>query len=73
MTTIMHGVGECAEGYPVELDESTGRPCIVALNEGQMNSTSVDLWQLLEWLRSHRPDLLNSPPTPAKPLAESET
>jgi hypothetical protein len=50
---IMDGVREYAEGDPVELhiDRGTGRLVVVATNEAGYASTSVDLNDLLEWLK----------------------
>ena len=71
--TIMEGVTEYAEGYPVELIKKIGiyesatpvekwvghgRLVIQALNEGGNNCTSVDVLELIAWLRTNRPDLL---------------
>ena len=71
--TIMEGVTEYAEGYPVELVQAdgiyesftpkekwvgNGRLVIRALNEGGNNCTSVDVVELIAWLRANRTDLL---------------
>jgi hypothetical protein len=59
MNEIMHGVTEYAEGLDVKLQmEDNGRPIVSAYNEGGFNGTSVDLLELLAWLRANRPDLL---------------
>lgn len=67
MTTKMTGVREYAEKMEVELfveqpDKYNGldreRLVIQAYNEGGHNSTSVDLLDLLYWLRTNRPDLM---------------
>jgi hypothetical protein len=59
MNEIMHGVTEYAEGLDVRLQlEDNGRPIVSAYNEGGFNGTSVDLLELLAWLRANRPDLL---------------
>lgn len=69
----MHGVREYCEQYPVALllvppdskmpeygPSPTEGPrwCVRALNESGENSTSIDLLDLIRWLRAHRPDLL---------------
>jgi hypothetical protein len=50
----MVGVREYGEEYPVELgrDRKTGRLVIRALNESTLDETRVDLWDLIDWLRS---------------------
>jgi hypothetical protein len=59
MNEIMHGVTEYAEGLDVRLQlEDNGRPIVSAFNEGGFNGTSIDLLELLVWLRANRPDLL---------------
>ena len=59
MTEIMHGVTEYAEGLDVKLQvEDNGRLVVSAWNEGGFNGTSVDLMELLAWLRANRPDLI---------------
>lgn len=59
MNEIMHGVTEYAEGLDVKLQmEDNGRPIVSAYNEGGFNGTSVDLLELLAWLRANRPDLI---------------
>jgi hypothetical protein len=59
MNEIMHGVTEYAEGLDVRLQlEDNGRPIVSAYNEGGFNGTSVDLLELLAWLRANRPDLI---------------
>ena len=61
MNEIMHGVTEYAEGLDVRLQlEDNGRPIVSAYNEGGFNGTSIDLLQLLAWLRANRPDLIES-------------
>jgi hypothetical protein len=53
----MLGVREHAEGYDVELihESQTGRLVIQAKNEGGNNETLIDLWDLIEWLRTGPP------------------
>ena len=59
MTEIRHGVTEYAEGLDVKLQvEDNGRLVVSAWNEGGFNGTSVDLMELLAWLKSNRPDLI---------------
>ena len=59
MNEIMHGVTEYAEGLDVKLQmEDNGRLIVSAWNEGGFNGTSIDLLELLAWLRANRPDLL---------------
>lgn len=50
------GVREYAEGYSVELrlEPETGRPVIVAWNEGHNNLTQVDLGDLVTWLSHYQ-------------------
>jgi hypothetical protein len=55
--TLQHtlaGVNELIEGFPVELrrDVNSGRILITAWNEGHNAMTQIDLFDLLEWLRS---------------------
>jgi predicted type IV restriction endonuclease len=57
--TKMNGVSEYCEEMAVRLAiTDNGRWVVRALNEGGYNSTEVDLFELLEWLRCNRPDLL---------------
>ncbi len=60
---VMEGVREHAEDMPVKLAFKHGRWIIDALNEGGYNGTEVDLIDLIEWLRKHRPELLAFPQT----------
>lgn len=59
--TPLTNVREYGEGAEVILAPETeiGRLCIVATNAGGHNCTSVDLLDLLAWLRANRPDLLS--------------
>lgn len=72
-TQEMSGVREYCEQYPATLvlvppDEKRprfgplptegSRWCVHALNEGGHNSTSIDLLDLIRWLRDNRPELL---------------
>jgi hypothetical protein len=69
----MDGVKEYAEGMIVELTQTTGiyesaipkeqrdgygRWVIRAKNEGGYNCTEVDVFQLVQWLKSNRPDMI---------------
>lgn len=45
------------EGYPKRSPELASRLVVRALNECGHNQTSVDLLDLLAWVRAHRPDL----------------
>jgi len=56
---ILEGVREYCEKEPVEIDTENGREVIVAANEGGHNSTRVDLLDLINWLKKHRPELLS--------------
>lgn len=56
----MNGVTEYNEGMEVSLSETDGKLVIKALNEAGYNSTEVDLLQLLEWVKTNRPDLIKS-------------
>ena len=72
---LMNGVTEYAEGYEVQLVETTGtyvgdkpetewpgrgRLAIKALNEAGHNCTEVDLLEVLAWVKANRPDLMDS-------------
>jgi len=88
---LMDGVAEYAEGYGVRLVQTRGaydfdkpehewrghgRLVIKSWNEGGHNSTEVDLLQLLEWVRTNRPDLMPNearatpPCRPALPITK---
>ena len=54
----MDGVRELGEGHPVMLSLIDGRWTIEASNEGGCAGTEVDLFDLLGWLKSNRPDIL---------------
>ncbi len=59
----MPGVREYGDEFPVELlqninGEPTDRWILHAFNEGGCCATYVDLFDLLNWLRENRPDLL---------------
>ena len=57
---VMEGVTEYSEGYEVELlqTKGNGRWVIMAVNQGGFDSTSVDVINLIAWLRANRPELL---------------
>lgn len=55
---IMKGVREYGEGEPVALGDQEGRPVIIASNEAGHNSTSIDLVDVIVWLKANRPELL---------------
>lgn len=60
-STAMEGVREYAEEMAVHLVKAADedRWVIKAWNEAGYNSTEVDLFDLLYWLRKHRPDLMS--------------
>lgn len=62
-------IREYREGYDVEIvpvsdykivnnPELTGRPVILALNECGYNCVEVDLLDVIDWVKEHRPELL---------------
>jgi hypothetical protein len=55
----MEGVTEYSEGMKVGLIKNKNRYVIQAFNEGGFNDTQVDLFQLLNWLKKNRPDLID--------------
>lgn len=57
---IETNIREYCEELPVKIkqDEETGRWVIFALNEAGHNSTSVDLLDLLRWIKKNKPELL---------------
>lgn len=67
---IMTEIREYAEEYPVQIrllkevseikgfNKGLGRYVIIAENEGGYNCTSVDLLDVLEWVKKHKPELL---------------
>jgi hypothetical protein len=59
----LHGVREYAEEFPVTLDAMNGRIVIAARNQGGNDVTCVDLFDLLDWLKQWRPDLIRTEPT----------
>ena len=58
---VDNNIREYAEEYPVqiEFDKKRQRYVIIALNEGGYNSTSVDLVDLLEYVKEKMPGLKN--------------
>lgn len=59
--TIMLGVHEYGENYPVKLSRDEYHPfsplSIVATNEGGNNSTAIDLCDLIEWMKYGPPSM----------------
>lgn len=43
----------------LETDEPTGRLVVVVTNQGGYDSTSIDLKELIGWLRKHMPEVLD--------------
>jgi len=60
MDSVRTDIREYAEGYcvSIETDQEHDRLVIVALNEGGFNGTSVDLLDVLQWVRVNQPELL---------------
>jgi hypothetical protein len=60
----MEGVREYSESYDVALllaesgDGSLPREVVIGWNEGGHNTVEIDLIDLLNWLKAHRPELL---------------
>ena len=61
MTEIMDGVTEYEEGMDVELVYENNRLAIRASNEAGHCCTRVDLIQLLDWVKTNKPELINRP------------
>ena len=67
MTEIMDGVTEYEEGMEVKLvyekDRHTKkeRYMVLAMNEAGHCCTQVDLIQLLDWVKTNKPELINRP------------
>lgn len=67
MTEIMDGVTEYEEGMEVKLvyqnDRHTKkeRYMVLAMNEAGHCCTKVDLIQLLDWVKTNKPELINRP------------
>jgi hypothetical protein len=61
MTKIMDGVTEYEEGMDVELVYENNRLAIRASNEAGFCCTLVDLIQLLDWVKTNKPELMNRP------------
>jgi len=53
----MIGVREYGEKYPVRLELEKGRLAVVAVNEAGHNCTSVDLLDILYWVKKYQPSL----------------
>jgi hypothetical protein len=68
----MNTVREYAEGYPVELwrDDDSGRLVLLALNEAGFSGVRIDLWDLINWLRSGSGSSA-SLPTPRDTLSDT--
>lgn len=59
MTKCVTEIREYCESLIVEVDVGDdGRLVVRAFNESGYNSTEVDLLDVLEWVRQHRPELL---------------
>jgi TATA-binding protein-associated factor Taf7 len=59
-------IREYGDGLIVKIGLDNDRPVIVAYNEAGYNSTYVDLIDVLDWVREHRPELLvATPPSPS--------
>lgn len=58
----MDGVREYEEGWQVALcrERESQRLVIVAYNEDHRRVTAVDVWDMMEWLRTGMPDGGNS-------------
>ena len=54
------GVREYGEGLTVliEYDEAANREVVTAFNQAGYDSTSVDLLDLIEWIKINRPEVL---------------
>ena len=48
-------IREYAEGLPVKIHSHEGRLVIEATNQGGYDCTLVDLQDVLDWVREHRP------------------
>lgn len=68
----LENVREYAEELPVELCIHKGREVIHATNEGGFNSTSVDLLDMIAWLKKNRPELLADDTEHDEPECEPE-
>ena len=60
---VMNDVSVYSDDYAPKLCEDNGRLTIVATNEGGYNSTSVDLLDLISWIKENIPDLLTETDT----------
>ena len=58
MDEVMIGVEEYEEELEVKLGYEKSRPTIVAFNESGYCCTSVDLIQVLGWVRVNKPELI---------------
>jgi hypothetical protein len=57
----MYSVREYEEGDVVSLDSTGDRMTVTAINEHGHNCTSVDLLDLIAWLRQVHPEILVDP------------
>ncbi len=55
---VMQGVRELGEESPVNYEVVNGRPVVKAFVDSGHNATSVDLLDLIVWLKRNRPELL---------------
>ncbi|MFA5262370.1 MAG: hypothetical protein WC378_00995 [Opitutaceae bacterium] len=55
----MAGVRQYLSGYPVCLEEFNGRLVIAAACSSGSDGTWVDLKDLIAWVKTNRPDLLD--------------
>lgn len=55
-------ITEYGEGYPVKIhkEEDNDRIVVTAFNEGTYNSTSIDLLELLKYVKSNLPEIWES-------------
>ena len=57
---IAHGVTEYYEGFDVEVErQENGTYVVNARNEGGYNGVSIDLEELIKWVKTNLPELLN--------------
>jgi hypothetical protein len=56
----MKGVRDYGEGFDVELwkRDEDGRLVVISYNEGGCNFTTIDLLDIIEWVRENKPELL---------------
>ena len=51
-------IREYGEEFPVEIIYEKNRMAIMSFNEGGCNNTSVDLLDVIEWVKKNMPELL---------------